>query len=239
MKKFIALLACSVALQLGAQNCNDYEQFNKGVVYTMTNYDGKDKVTSTLTATVNDVTKTAAGAKAEMTQVLKDGKGKETNTFNSTVSCDGGTISIDMKNMASQAASPTSKDMNFTFEGSALQYPSSLTVGATLADGTMKMTMSDKKSGTTMSEITTTIADRKVVSKESITTTAGTFECYKITYTLSVQNVMFIGGKTMTIPGMKPSEVTEWYSPRVGAVRSETRRGDKLESYTVLTELKK
>ncbi len=240
MKKLIVLLACAASLQLSAQGCAEYEQMKKGVVYTMTSYNAKDKVTSTATTTVNDVKTSGTATTADLTQVVKDEKGKETGTMNTTVSCDGGTFSIDMKNFTSPDQTRAYKDMNMTFEGNTLQYPSNLSVGSTLPDGTLKMKASDKKSGAPFGETTITITDRKVVAKESMTTSAGTFECYKITYTFNFESMMIMpGGQTMNMPGLKPRQVTEWYSTKVGAVRSETWKGDKMEGYTVLTELKK
>lgn len=241
MKKLIVLLAFAApALHLGAQGCADYEQLKKGVVYTMTTYNAKDKMTSTSTTTVNDVKKTGTATTADLTQVVKDEKGKETGTMNTTVSCDGGTFSIDMKSFTSPEQTKAYKDMNMTFEGNTLQYPAVLTVGASLPDGNLKTTVTDKKSGAQVSQMTITISDRKVASKETMTTTAGTFECYKITYTINFESMMVMpGGQTMSMPGLKPRQVTEWYSTKVGAVRSETWKGDKLEGYTLLTELKK
>jgi hypothetical protein len=240
MKKLIVLLACAASLHASAQGCASYEQMKKGVVYTMTSYNAKDKVTSTATTTVNDVKTTATGVSADMTQLVKDEKGKEVATMNTTVSCEGGTFNIDMKNFTSPEQTKAYKDMNMSFEGNTLQYPSNLTVGSTLPDGTLKMKATDKKSGAQVVETTMNISERKVVAKENITTTAGTFECYKITYTFTFQSAMTMpGGQTMNMPGMKPRQVTEWYSTKVGAVRSETWKEDKMESYTVLTEFKK
>lgn len=240
MKKLIVLLACAASLQLSAQGCAEYEQMKKGVVFTMTSYSAKDKVTSTSTTTVNDVKTTATATTADLTQVVKDEKGKETGTMNTTVSCEGGTFSIDMKSFTSPEQTKAYKDMNMTVEGNTLQYPAILTVGTSLPDGNLKMTFSDKKSGAQVAGSNIAITDRKVVAKETMTTTAGTFECYKITYTFNFESVMVMpNGQTMNMPGMKPRQVTEWYSMKVGSVRSETWKGDKMEGYTVLTELKK
>lgn len=237
MKKLLFLLSVALAAPAMAQTCSNFVQFNNGTVYTMTTYDAKDKETSSSTTTVSGVVKTATGVKADLTQVVNTDKKKEPTTVTSTVTCDNGTYSIDMKSFTNASMMKTSKDMEIKFEGNNLSYAADLSVGQSLPDGTMKMTSTNQ--GTPMSESTTTITDRKVVGKESITTSAGTFECYKITYTFSMSTVMFMPtGGTMNMPGMKPRQVTEWFSFKVGPVRSESSKDGKLESYTVLTELK-
>ncbi len=78
--------------------------------------------------------------------------------------------------------------------------------------------------------ITIAITNRMVEKRETITTPAGTFDCYKITY--DVQTGMgFIKTNTKT---------AEWYSGKAGSVRTETldKKG-KLMGYSQITSIKK
>ena len=77
--------------------------------------------------------------------------------------------------------------------------------------------------------ITMNISNRKVDAVESITTPAGTFECYKISYDVAMKMMM----------NMK-SKGVEWYAKGVGLVKNETYSSDgKLLGSNVLTAFKK
>jgi len=73
------------------------------------------------------------------------------------------------------------------------------------------------------------VVDRKVEAFESITTAAGTFECFKLSQTTK-SKMMFMN---LTLKSI------DWIAEGIGSVRSEsyTEKG-KLEGYTVLTNIK-
>jgi hypothetical protein len=62
------------------------------------------------------------------------------------------------------------------------------------------------------------ITNRRVNAKESVTTPAGTWNCFKITYHTKMLMKMGIG-----IP--MNSDITEWYAPGFGVVKSESNGG--------------
>ena len=73
------------------------------------------------------------------------------------------------------------------------------------------------------------IKNRKVEKKESITTPAGTFVCYKVTYDMDMKVLMRRSMKT-----------AEWLAPGVGVVKTETyNQKGELEGYTELTKFVK
>ncbi len=237
MKKHLLILGIAGAALISATTvkmaCTDLEQLVTGTVYTMTSYDAKSKVQGTTITTVKKVEKGPASVTAEMDMVMKDQKGKDAGTATTSMKCEDGKISIDMKNFISPQMQASNKDMQMTFEGDMLEYPSDMPVGGTLPNA--KMIMHASSDGKEVMTTTINITDRKVQAKESLTTPAGTWECYKITYTMDMN--MMVG--SMNMPGMKPMQAVEWFSPKVGAVRSETWKNGKLEGYTELTELKK
>jgi hypothetical protein len=93
-----------------------------------------------------------------------------------------------------------------------------------LPDGELKMVV--KSGSATIITITLNISNRKVEGREDITTDAGTFSSYKLSYDISTK-----AGFITT-----NSNVIEWISEGVGLVKSETynRRG-RLAGYSVLT----
>lgn len=239
MKKYIILATSIVTLAAGSaftmlSDCGTFEQFNKGVTYTMSNYNDKGKLESTVDGNVIDVVKTATSTSATIDVVTKDGKGKDLGKGQYKVSCTGGKFSMDMENFISQQSKDAYKDMDLKIEGNTLDYPNDMKAGDKLADGTVTMRVLDKKSGNEISTTIINIKDRKVEAVENKTTPAGTWECYKITYTSEF--VSKVG--TMTLP-IKPRTTTEWFSFKVGTVRTESFKNGKSEGYSELTKFNK
>lgn len=198
----------------------------------MTNYSASGKVESTVDGKVSKVVSGVESTTATVDVLMKDGKGKETGNGSYELTCKGNTYSMDMKNFITPQQKEAYKGMDIKIEGDLLEYPSGMTAGMALPNGTMKMIVTDK--GNEVNNTTINIHDRKCVAIENRTTSAGTWECYKITYTMDM--IMKVGGMTMPI---KPRTSTEWFSFKVGSVRSESYKNDKLEGYSELTAFKK
>lgn len=237
MKKSVLIAAVAVAFIGGSSfsyftECGSFEQFNEGVTYTMTNYSEKGKVESTVDGKVSKVVAGVESTTATIDVVMKDGKGKESGTGSYELICKGNTYSMDMKNFITAQQKETYKDMDVKMEGDMLEYPPNMSAGMALPNGNMKMIVSDK--GSVVTTITTNIKDRKCLAIETRTTPAGTWECYKISYTIE----MLTNISGLNMPAMTRT-TTEWFSFKVGAVRSESYRNAKLEGYSELTAFKK
>jgi len=237
MKKSVIIAAAAVAFVGGSSfsyftECGSFEQFNEGVTYTMTNYSSGGKVESTADGKVSKVVAGVESTTATVDVIMKDGKGKDIGTGSYELTCKGNTYSMDMKNFISAQQKEAYKGMDIKMEGDLLEYPSGMTAGMALPNGNMKMIVTDK--GTEVNNTTINIHDRKCVAIENRTTPAGTWECYKITYTIDM--IMKVGVMTMPI---KPRTSTEWFSFKVGAVRTESYKNEKLEGYSELTAFKK
>jgi len=116
--------------------------------------------------------------------------------------------------------------MEMSVEGGNLEMPWKLKAGDMLKDGDLKMSFSS--GGTTMMNMTTSITNRKVEAVENVTTPAGTYECYKISYEIATKMMINIKMKGV-----------EWYAKNVGLVKSESYSTDgKLMGSTVLSGLK-
>ncbi len=117
--------------------------------------------------------------------------------------------------------------MEMTFSGDALEFPRNMSVGQSLPDATGSFKAST--GGLSLMSMTFDYTDRKVEDKTNITTPAGTFDCYKISYTM---NMKFMGKRSY--------KVVQYFNSEAGAVRTENydQKGE-LESYTVLTKFSK
>jgi hypothetical protein len=107
-----------------------------------------------------------------------------------------------------------------------LEMPSDLKPGMELNDGYIHVVASNM--GIPMINMEVKVYDRTVVNTETITTPAGTFDCFKISYTTEVKTI-----------GKFVAKSIEWIAMDIGMVRSESYdKKNKLTGYTVLTDLK-
>jgi hypothetical protein len=136
---------------------------------------------------------------------------------------------IDMK--MSLPNLPQLQDMKMESDGNAfLNYPANLKEGQSLPDGAFEM--SGNANGMDMS-LQYKVSDRKVAGKEKVTTAGGSWDCYKITYNMSL---------SMKMMGMNiPMEMVaaEWFAPGFGVVKTETSKDGKLAGHMEITHVKK
>ena len=133
---------------------------------------------------------------------------------------------MDMQNFVNQEMMESFEGMEVTMDATDLHYPSDLSVGQTLKDGELTMKVSSQ--GVPVMTMVVKIYDRKVEAKEDVTTPAGSFSCYKMSYTIETKTFMTIVARGI-----------DWIAPKVGPVKSESydKKG-KLTGYTLLTTLK-
>ncbi len=146
-----------------------------------------------------------------------DDKDKLIATGYNEIKCSGGVMMMDMKMLIPQQQQQQAiKAADVSAESNFLEYPNSINVGDDLKDGnfSMDMDMNGMKQQMTM-----VITNRKVNEKESITTPAGTWECYKISY----KGRMSI--KTLGIGIPLNMTGTEWFAPGFGIVKTESNYG--------------
>lgn len=210
----------------GNDICKTYFPLEKGTKLTYQNYDSKDKLQSTDYFMVKDVV-TANGIttiSVEASGTDKKGEPSYETTFEYT--CENGVFKISMESMMSPEQMEAYKDMEVTVTQSEIQFPSNMTVGQSLPDADMNVKVASN--GMQIMEMNFKISNRKIEAKESITTAAGTFECFKLTQTTNMK-MMFIN-KTFTS--------VDWITENIGPVRSETYDDKgKLESYRILTNI--
>jgi len=157
-------------------------------------------------------------------------KGDKISSSELNWKCENGTLHFDMRSMTlmmdnGQEMNMGDAGMNVDVTGDEMDLPTDLAVGQTLKDVTytIKMTM-----GTiTLMNRTFTVKDRKVESQESLTTPAGTFNCYKVTFTTTDNK----GGTTKS---------AIWYAKDAGMVKTENYKDDgKLTNRQLLVKISK
>lgn len=162
-----------------------------------------------------------------MSTTMSDKNGKmimESRDF--TVKCDNGVFKMDLSSMyMNEMKMP--KDMEMELSGEGVSFPSALSAGQDLPNGETEIKM--KSNGMTLMTFRFNELNRKVEKKESITTPAGTFECFKIVSETEVKIMMKRTIKTST-----------WIAKGVGVVRTESyNKKGEMDSYMILTKLEK
>jgi hypothetical protein len=223
-------LTLLISVELVAQ-CNSFFPLKENVRYEYEMFDKKEKMTVKISQTLKNVSGSEENMKATLTQDIYDPK-KDDKIASSDLNwtCENGTLHFDMKSMTmmmdnGQEMNMGDAGMSVDVTGDELDLPTELTVGQTMKDVSynIKMTM-----GTlTLMNRTYNIKDRKVESQESLTTPAGTFDCYKITYVTSTEK----GGAT---------KAAMWYAKDAGLIKTENYKEDgKLINRQLLVKLVK
>jgi hypothetical protein len=229
MKKFLtapAFLFFMYSFSSFGQDCNLFIPERIGSIVETTSFDKKGKETGINTLTVKNIESTPQGKKITVENVSKQKKGDEATKADFVMYCKNGRFIVDMKQFVPQ--DPNSQNANAKIEASEMDYPLNMQVGQALSDGHISISMTAE--GMPMPMVTTVdITNRKITGQEEIVTAAGSFNCFKIEYNVSM--------KMMFKMSMK---ATEWVAVGVGTVKSETYDSNgKLVGYNLLTRLVK
>lgn len=211
------------------ETCTGYYPLTAGSSYELTQYDKKDKLTSVIKHTITDSKSIENGIEASCNMIITDQDGNQGQNINYNVKCQDGKYYLDMGTMLSEMTSQyEAQGMEVSMEDGVSVIPNNLSVGDELDDVTMTMNVSSSAINLSM---TITLSERTIIGTETITTSAGTYDC------------MILSQKTTSKMGKMVNITTsskEWLSKGVGIVRSENfdKKG-KLESYSLLTAFSK
>lgn len=226
MKKFFILIA--VAFIMGpvvAQNCEGFYPLNKGAVIEMQTFNQKDKLLGSNRQTILDVESLPNGMALKVRSEQFDDKNKPVFDQELVMRCENNVFYMDMKKMLDPKTMSGFENMEVSVDAEDLEFPGIMQVGSTLNDANVVVGVSS--SGMKIMNLEVKIFNRKVEAYESITTPAGTFDCFKISYDSEVK-----AGIKMTVKGV------EWVAKNIGVVRSESYdKSGKLNSYTVISTL--
>lgn len=217
MKLITAFTMLLLSGNLFSQDCANYYylQNNKTIEMTISNKNGKES--GKMTYIVSDSKKSGSSVTATINSEFVDVKGKTITKATNNVKCENGVMQMNMKTFIPAAQMEQMKSGTATATDVYLEYPANMNVGDQLKDGQFNMDY-ESTSGL-KSSIEISIMERKVEGKESVTTPAGTWECYKVTSQNKI--VSKIAGIGIPIR----MSVTEWYAPGFGVVKTESKTG--------------
>ncbi|MEM8510017.1 MAG: hypothetical protein AAF717_19450 [Bacteroidota bacterium] len=192
-----------------AQECSQYYPMVEGSSYEYTVYNKKGKTDGVIAYTVSNVRTDGDSTTATMQMNMKNGKGKEQYTMDYDFTCENGIIKIDYESLfPQQMAAQFGEDIEITMSGTDVELPASLSVGQELKDASVDVAMD---MGMMKMDIAVKTINRKIEKKETVTTPAGTFDCF-VLYSESVTK-MPMGGGNKTFP----SRI--WLADGVGMVK--------------------
>ncbi len=217
-------------------DCASNILFTEGTVMLTSSYDGQGKETSKQSSLVKKVYKQGGMSFSEMEIKTTDAKGGDEKTMNAVYKCDGKQFYVDLSSFLSE----NKQDMQI--ETSGLLFPYKPTVGEALPDANYSMNLTSAGKTT---KITSHIKERKVEVKESVTTPAGTFDCYRISSVVEAE-VDIPGLDEQTKQAMEKvkqqmgkTKMIFWYSPEATIIKMELYMGEKLMSRSEVTGIKK
>jgi hypothetical protein len=228
MKKTILLSALSLLVfnfKGLAQDCTFFYPVEKGTLIELKHYNQKDKLSGTTRQEIIDKQTIGGALRLTIKSTFFDEKGKELMTSDLNMECKDGVFTFDMDQYLNEEMLSGMEDMDFRVEGDNLEFPANMSPGDQLKEGTIRLIVPQMS----MMNMTTRVYNRKVDAIEDVTTEAGTFKCYKISYDVFTDAMIDINTKGI-----------EWISPDVGVVRSEIyNKNGKLTGYSELVRLEK
>ena len=223
-KSLLVLFFLIGIISLTAQdNCSKFYPMTEGVSMEYTNYNKKGKVEGISSYKVTETNTVGNTTNATMAINLKDEKGKEIYSTDYKLSCTGNMVTLDYESLLPSDMMNQYGDMDIEISGNDIEIPNDLSVGQNLNDA--NVTMKIGMSGINMN-IAVDMLNRKVEKKESVTTPAGTYNCY-VVYSENQSKMMMANQ-------VYPSRV--WLAEGVGMVKQETyKKNGDLMSSTLLT----
>lgn len=231
MKTLSLLVCCFFTLSLAAQDCPSFYYFQDHSTLELTNYNRKDKPEGRVVYKVTEVKKDGDGTTSTIASEIYDDKDKLVANSQVQFKCIGSSLYMDMQMALPSGSMDQFKDMEVKTSKVFMEYPASMQAGEDLEDGSFHMEIVNK--GKHVADMDYEITNRKVEAKETISTDAGTWDCYKITYDGKMTINMGI-----SIPVRM--KVAEWFAPGVGVVKTaDYNKKGKLRGYTLLTKYEK
>lgn len=229
MKKTLILLATflyGMSSAIAQNNCSKYYPLEEGSTFQYTIYNKKGKEDGTTDYSVTNVNNSSGQTSATFKMQYTDSKGK--NSYNSEydITCTGGGIKIDYLSILPKQMITQYEDMGVEMDitGTDIELPNDLSVGQKLNDANVACSIN--MSGIKMN-INVDMVNRQVAAKESVTTPAGTFDCYVLTET----------SKSKTMGANIEMQSKMWLAEGIGMVKQEmSKKNGDLMSRTELSK---
>jgi hypothetical protein len=220
-------IVCFTGQLIAQSNCSRFYPMEEGTSFEYTNFNKKGKSEGVSSYLVKSVENKGNSTTATMAISFTDEKGKNVYETDYSFTCTGDKVIIDYESLMPKQMLEQFQDMEMEITGTDIELPNNLSVGQTLQDANVAISIS--MSGIKMNS-TVDMTNRKVEKKETVTTPAGTFECFVI-YS-DTESKMMMAKQSF------PSRL--WLAEGVGMVKQETykKNGDLLSS-TELTKYNK
>lgn len=200
---FILLFTISAYTQ---GNCSRFYPMKEGAHFTLTMYDADETELGKITYKVLNV----SGNSGTYSTTMEAGGMSMSSEYG--ISCERDGVSIDFSSMGggmmSRFGGGAGDKVDIT--GTSIYLPNDIAVGDVLPDAKMEMKLTIRAAGVASpSNTVIEMVDRNVIDRETITTPAGSFDCFVMTY-------------QMLINGVNTAGLTHkmWLAPDVGVVKT-------------------
>lgn len=223
MKCLSALLCLLMATAMNAQDCKNFYYLQNNKTIEMSILNKKGDLAGKNVYQVSNVTNSGGATTSQVASEMFDKKGKTIAKSSINFKCVAGVMMLDMKTMIAPQQAEQFK-MDAKVDNAYIEYPANMQPGDALKDANMTMEVNNNGM---LQTLTMNVTNRKVEAKESVTTPAGTWECYKISSKSKIHMKMGPIGIPMNV------ESTEWFAPGFGIVKTESKQGG-----TMITSVK-
>jgi hypothetical protein len=246
---FVSLAACMALRVTQAQDCSKFLFLQKDKTIEVTIYDKKGEPNGRQVYQVGNVTTAAGVITGTINSEIFDKSGYSKGKANSILTCNGGEMRVDMKLLLSpQQSQQFGLSAEASGQNGYLSYPNTMKVGDQLPDGNLTIDLSHSSvpgnspaPGAPLApgnggpppppglgkSLTMVINNRKVDGQESVTTSAGTWNCFRISFKSKVTVKTGPFGFPVNI------DCVEWYAPGLGIVKTQSKAGG-----TAITSIK-
>ena len=224
-----------------AAGCGSLLFFQKGLVFEGKDYDTSGIERSSSITTVKNVRSEGNETIADLSMAMIStyaGKEKK-DTLVMSYKCDGKRLAMDLGGFLTNFSALS----GVVVEGKAMEFPLELNVGQELPDASVSADIG-KAAGPIKMKTTSSYVKRKVEKKETITTPAGTWSCYKIVCNIETSidaGDDEMGKKIVEMMKAKTPSLSSkmWFAPGFGVVRTEFYKNNKLDSRSEIVSIKK
>ena len=222
----LAVLVLFASIAYAQTDCKPYIPVSEGTTWEMTSYSAKGKVSGKTSYELVKKVESGNGTTFTIASTSYDNKGKESFSSEFDAFCIDGKFKFDMAFKMDGATMASYENMDIDVDATEFEIPPmEAAAGTELKDGSL--TVNVGSGGMSMFKMVVNVTDRKVEGRESMKTTAGTFDCIRISQRSSTKMMVKIEASSK-----------EWYAEEVGMVRSESyNKKDKLTGYSELTKL--
>jgi hypothetical protein len=215
----------------GTVGCGQLLFFKKGTKIEATTFQADGTATRKDQTTISDV-RTDGGVTIADAETIEITEGKDPGkVLHYTYRCDGKFFYVDISQLLGDLETKGAE-----LSVSELAFPIDLKEGQELPDASVTM---DMKYGSKKMQTKVTYKNRKVESKETLKTDAGSWSCLKVSCYLDVEMLGMDEKTKQVMEAMKAKQPkmksVMWYAPDVGIVRFDMYMDDQLKNYSQVT----